>query len=130
MSHGKNKYILTFIDYYSRYYTTYLLKDKSETVEKLKMFVASVKNQFRRKPQAILSDSGDVKHLHTTPFTPEQSGIAERKNCSLMEMVRCMQNRLPTKAANKAAFELWFGRVPNISHIRVFGTKAFAYVPA
>lgn len=40
-----------------------------------------------------------------------------------------LQNRLPTKATNKTPFELWNGEKPDLSHIRIFGCKAFAYVP-
>jgi hypothetical protein len=68
------------------------------------------------------------------------NGVAERRNRTLMEMVRSMishtslplnlwgetlktatyiLNRIPTKAANKAPYELWIGRKPNLQHFRI-----------
>ena len=38
---------------------------------------------------AFLAESG-IKHQCTVPYTPQQNGVAERKNMSLMEMARCM----------------------------------------
>ena len=92
-----------------------------------------------------------IEHFHTVPYTPEQNAVAERKNQYVIEMVRCMlidsqlpnkywaeavmtatylQNRLSTKAADKTPFELWLGHTPNLKYIRIFGSKAYAFVPA
>jgi hypothetical protein len=75
------------------------------------------------------------------------NGVAERRNRTLMEMVRSMishtslplnlwgetlktatyiLNRIPTKAANKAPYELWTGRKPNLQHFRIWGCLAEA----
>ena len=82
------------------------------------------------------------------PYTPQQNGIAERKNRTIMEMARCMLgnlpsflweeavitaiytlNRCPTKAVEgKTPYEAWTGNKPNISHLRVFGCEAFSYI--
>lgn len=90
--------------------------------------------------------SKGIKHQLTAPYTPEQNGVAERKNRSLMEMARCMlydadmhikfwaeavnnanyiQNRLLSAAVSVTPFELWFGKSPNLSHVRVFGVVAY-----
>ena len=85
------------------------------------------------------------------PYTPQQNGVAERKNRSLMEMARCMVksqslphgfwleavmcatyvlNRCPTKALQVVTpYEAWHGRKPSIGHLRVFGCLAYALVP-
>lgn len=92
-----------------------------------------------------------IEHQKTVPYTPEQNGVSERKNRSLTEMMRCMltdsglpdkywgeaaatatylQNRLLSKAVRKTPYELWHGKKPSLKHIRVFGCRAFAYIPA
>lgn len=148
MSPGGKRYVLTFIDDFSRYTTIYLLKEKSEVEAKMKEFVAMVKTKFGHKPKTVRSDrggeyiGGDVQQWlrqegiqaqFTAPYTPQQNGVAERKNRTLIEMSRCMledagmdktfwaeavntsnylQNRLPSRSISKTPFELWNGKAP------------------
>ena len=85
---------------------------------------------------------------HSVPYTPQQNGVAERKNRALKEMETCkmeenglspklwdeaincvayVQNRSPHKALDgKTPYEAWSGHKPNVSHFRVFGSKAWA----
>ena len=79
------------------------------------------------------------------PGTPHQDGVAERRNRTLMEMVRSMMshsslpismwmyalrtamyllNRVPSKAVSKTPFELWTGRKPSLRHLHVWGCPA------
>ena len=44
-----------------------------------------VKNEF----EEFLSKHG-IQHRKTVPYTPQQNGVAERKNITLVEMARCM----------------------------------------
>ena len=74
------------------------------------------------------------------PGSPEQNGVAERRNRTLMEMVRSMisrtnlpsflwgealktalyiMNRVPTKDVPLTPFELWTGRKPSLNHLKV-----------
>ena len=46
---GGNRYIITFIDDFSKYSTIYLLKNESDAVEKFQDFLKEVENQFNRK---------------------------------------------------------------------------------
>ena len=99
--------------------------------------------------QSVLKKEG-IEFQTTVPYNPEQNGVAERKNRTLCESARSMlfdadlptkywgeaistacyvQNRLPTKAANKTPYELWNGTKPDVKHLRVFGSKAFVHVP-
>jgi hypothetical protein len=85
-----------------------------------------------------------IKREFTTSHTPQQIGVSERKNKSLVEAIQamlshaklpkvfwrealfttnCSKNMSPTKSEshNKTPFELWFQRQPNLSFIRIFG---------
>lgn len=148
MSPSGNRFVLTLIDDYSRYNTIYFLQQKSQAVSKIKEFVAMVENQFNRKLKIFRSDGGGeftsnelkqffkakgIIHQFSVPYTPQQNGIAERRNRYLMEMTRCnllesnlpnkfwaeamnaanyMQNRLITRSIEnkRYPFELWYGR--------------------
>jgi hypothetical protein len=88
---------------------------------------------------------------HTIPYTPQQNGVAERKNRTLKEMANCMiqskglslqyweeaincesyiVNRTPTKALkNITPEEAWTKIKPEVSHFRVFGSIAWAHIP-
>ena len=99
---------------------------------------------------AYLAKCG-IKNQCIVPYTPQQNGVAERKNGSLMEMARCMVksqalphafwleavmcatyvlNRCPTKALqNVTPYEAWNGRKPSVAHLRVFGCLEYALVP-
>ena len=87
----------------------------------------------------------------TARYTPQQNGVAERKNRTVMDMVRCMLhlkklpkgfwgdavdcafyllNRCPTRSVlGKTPQEAWTRRKPSIGHLRVFGCICYAHVP-
>ncbi|KAG6499970.1 hypothetical protein ZIOFF_039784 [Zingiber officinale] len=82
-----------------------------------------------------------------TPFTPQQNGVVERRNRTVMAMARSllkgthmparfwgeavrhavyMLNHLPTKALGECTpFEAWMGRKPHLAHLRIFGCVAY-----
>uniref|UniRef100_A0A5S6QFC3 Integrase catalytic domain-containing protein n=1 Tax=Trichuris muris TaxID=70415 RepID=A0A5S6QFC3_TRIMR len=101
--------------------------------------------------QNILATTG-VTFFSSIPFTPEQNGCSKRENRTLVECARTMleAKELPkflwaeavataayiynltgqTPEKGKSPYELWYNRsAPRIDHLRVFGTKAFVYVP-
>lgn len=105
LSASGKRYILTFIDDKSRYTTIFLLKEKSEVLNKFKEFLAFGKTKFGRTIKCLRSDRGGeylsnefleylaregIANQRTAPSTPEQNGCAERKNRTLIEMARCM----------------------------------------
>lgn len=160
-----NRYILTLIDDYSRYSHIYLIKHKSDVREKIIEFVEEMKTQNGKVPKVIRSDRGGeymdgelrkyfrkkgIKTQLTVPKTPQQNGIAERKNRTLIEMTRCMLassglhkqfwgeavttanhiiNRLPSKSVETTPYELWHNKQPNLNYFHTFGTPVFAHVP-
>ena len=101
LTHGGNRYIITFIDDFSKYTTIYLLKNKSDTFEKIQDFLKEVENQFSRKIKRIRSDRGceykssafnsfvqslGIIHETTAPYSPASNGVAKRKNRTLIEL--------------------------------------------
>ena len=104
---GGYEYFITFMDDYSRYGYVYLMKRKFETFEKFKVFWAKVENQLGKRIKAIrsyqggeyllgdfkdyLTQNGIVSQL-TVPGTPQQIGVAKRRNMTLIEMVRSMMS--------------------------------------
>ncbi|KAG8501874.1 hypothetical protein CXB51_004547 [Gossypium anomalum] len=162
-----NRYFILFIDDYTRYCWIYFLKHKSEVAQVFIKFKAAVKTETGCKIKTIRSDNGTeytsaqfqalckdagIKHQLTNVYTPQQNGVSERKNMSLIDMARCLlfeknlpktiwaeaintavyiQNRLPTKAlAHKTPFEAWFRFKPSLAHMKVFGCLCYSQVPA
>nr|GEX12197.1 putative ribonuclease H-like domain-containing protein [Tanacetum cinerariifolium] len=134
------------------------LATKDETSPILKTFITGLENQLSLKVKVIRSDNGTefknsdlnqlcglkgIKREFSIPRTPQQNGIAERKNRTLIEAARSMpadsllpipfwveavnttcyvQNReLVTKPHNKTPYELLHGRTPSICVMRPFG---------
>lgn len=164
---GGQKYFVTFIDDYSRCCAVYFLKQKSEVLDKFKEFEAIVENEcgqsittlrtdngreyLSREFQAYLKSKG-IRHELTIAHTPEQNGVVERMNLTLVESARAMiahaglsnnywaeavataaylRNRPTTSALKegKIPYEKWYERKPNISHLKVFGCVAYAHIP-
>ena len=92
----------------------------------------------------FLIENRILSHL-TAPNTPEQNGVAERRNRTLLDMVRSMisysslplsfwgyalqtavhiLNVVPSKSIPKTPLELWNGRKPSLRHFRIWGCPA------
>jgi hypothetical protein len=106
-SNGGNRYFITFTDDYSRKTWLYLLKEKSSAFETFKFFKALVEKEFGCSIQCLISDRGGeytsnsfneycrdegIKRQLTAAYTPQQNGVSERKNMTLLNMVRSMMN--------------------------------------
>jgi hypothetical protein len=139
-----------------------ILRDKSNVFETFKSFAILAQNQFDFDINKVRSDNGPefknarideycddkgIKHEFSSKYTPEQNGIVERKNRTLIDMARSMlaeynvsdsywaeaintachaSNRLYChKLLKKTPYELLIGRKPNISYFRVFGCKCY-----
>jgi transposase InsO family protein len=105
ISIGGNKYGLVIVDDFSRFTWVFFLHDKSEAKGVIKKFIRRVQNEFELKVKNIRSDNGSefrntqveefldeegIKHELSAPYTPQQNGIVERKNRTLIEAARTM----------------------------------------
>ncbi|RVX02654.1 Retrovirus-related Pol polyprotein from transposon TNT 1-94 [Vitis vinifera] len=161
-----SKYYIAFIDDFTRFCWIYFLTYKSEVADVFLRYKAMVENQSEYIIKVIRSDNGteytsekfnefcedaDIDHQLTAPYTPQQNGVVERKNRTIMEMTRCLLhekelpksfwaeaantavfllNKLPTKALQKqTSFEAWFGYKPMLMNLKTFGCLCFSYVP-
>ena len=159
------EYFLTFIDDKTRYVWVYVLKRKDQVFEKFLEWKALVEKSTGHKLKALRTDNGGeytsaefeaymkkegVRHELTVPKTPEQNGVAERMNRTLVETTRSMladsklppkfwaealstavylRNRSPTKSVEgMTPFEAWMGEKPNVEHLRTFGCVAYSHV--
>ena len=166
-----NRYFITFIDDFSRYCHLFLISEKSQALEKFVIFRTAVEKELGKEIKAVRSDRGGeyygryteagqqkgsfalylekhgIQSQYTTPGTPESNGVSERRNRTLLNMVRSMMctsglprflwgealktanhisNRTPSKAVEKTPFELWTGRRPSLHHVHVWGCRAEA----
>jgi len=141
------------------------IERKSDVIHCFKIFKARVENEtgnnlkvFRfdrggefisRDFNTLCADNGIIRHL-TTPYTPQQNGVVERRNRTLLEMTRSMlkakqvpncfwgeavqhaiyiTNRIPTRALKEVTpYEFYYQRKPNLEHLRVFGSLAYTKV--
>jgi transposase InsO family protein len=165
LSIGGSKYGLVIVDDFSRFIWVFFLQDKTETQGTLKRFLRRAQNEFELKVKKIRSDNGSefknlkveeyleeegVKHEFSAPYTPQQNGVVERKNRTLVDMARTMLGEFKTperfwsEAVNtachainwlylhrllkKTSYELHTGNKPNVSYFRVFGSKFYILV--
>ena len=110
---GGAEYFVTFIDDKSRFVWIYMLKHK-EVFRKFIEWKAMVEKFSRKRVKTLWTDNGrefiskqfedflkmeGIHHEHTVPKTPEQNGVAERMNRTLLETIRAMlsNSKLPIK---------------------------------
>lgn len=162
-SAGGARYFATFFYDYSRYVFVYFLKTRDQIFEVFKDFVIFAEKQCGKKLKTIRSDTGreylsrelkdfltanGIKRQLSVAYTPQQNGVAERANRSLVEMARSMlvhseidesfwteavrtaaylRNRCATRTLiEKTPYEVWTNKKPTVSHLKIFGSRAIA----
>ncbi|GJS41189.1 putative ribonuclease H-like domain-containing protein [Tanacetum coccineum] len=140
---NRKSYCLVVTDDFSRFSWVFFLATKDETPEILKNFITGIENQSDHKVKTIRSDNGTefknrimnefcemkgIRREFSVARTPQQNGVAERKNRTLIEAARTMlaDSKLPTtfwvEAVNNCyAFQK--GYSINSKAFRVFNTR-------
>ncbi|GJY85949.1 putative ribonuclease H-like domain-containing protein [Tanacetum coccineum] len=154
----KKPYCLVVTDDFSRFYWVFFLATKDQTSGILKTFITEIENQLDHKVKVIRSDNRTkfknsiinqfcemkgIKREFSMARTPQQNGVAQRKNRTLIEAARTMivDTKLPTtfwaeavntacyvlnrvlviKPHNKTPYELISGRPPLVDFMKPFG---------
>ncbi|KAD4584610.1 hypothetical protein E3N88_22211 [Mikania micrantha] len=149
-----NRYVMLIVDGHSRFMWTFMLKTKDGAFEQFKMFKTSTELQYGRKIRVLRTDRGGeftsrefslfceqegITRQLTAPYSPQQNGIVERRNRTVMNATRSMLNamkmpqylwaeavrhsvyvlnRLPTKFLNdQTPYEALKGRKPRMDHL-------------
>ena len=161
---GGAQYFLTFIDDKTRYTWVYFLKSKEQVFDKFLEWKVKVERSSGQKVKILRSDNGGeyiskkfeahlkkegIRHEVTIPKTPEQNGVAERMNRTLVEMTRSMlsdmprkfwaealstavflRNRSPTTAVpGMTPYEAMMGERPDVANLKTFGCTCYAHIP-
>lgn len=158
------QYFLSIIDDKTRKVWLMFLKSKDETFDKFCEWKELVENQMSKKVKVLRTDNGlefcnikfneycaknGIERHRTCTYTPQQNGVAERMNRTIMEKVRCMLdesgleekfwaetaataayliNRSPASAVDHNVPEqLWLNRNPGYKHLRRFGSIAYVH---
>jgi IS30 family transposase len=111
---GGKSFFLLVVDDFSRYMWIELLRSKDEALAYLKKIKQRAEVDQEGRLKALRTDHGGefnsisftifcneqgIKHYTTTPYSPQQNGVVERRNQSVVEMARCMlkSKGVPTK---------------------------------
>lgn len=161
---GGSEYFITFTDLFSDYTEVAFLKTKDQAAQKTIEFIERMKTRTGYKPEILRTDRGTeylcnhlqdylrnegIKHECTVGYAPEQNGVAERKNRTLMEAARALLNgsnlpknlwgeavhhanytfnRILKKGSLKTPYELIFKKPPTFD-FHEFGTKVYVMIP-
>jgi transposase InsO family protein len=161
-----DQYILTLTDDYTRRGWIFTMKSRSfeELIEKLEPWIAEIERELDCKIKRFRADNAkEFKKLaewlkkkgiimeFSTPYTPEQVGVAERMNRTLLTIMRALlfdsglprsfwpyaadaavyiRNRtVKVRRTGKTPYELWTGKKLNLSNMRIWGRKCWIYLP-
>jgi hypothetical protein len=154
---------MLLVDYLSRYIWVVVLGNKGKVVDAIRRAQAAAEAECGRKLRVLCINNGGefmvaefasycvdegVQCHYSTPYSPQQNGVIERRNQIVVGMARALfkqrgmhaifwgeavvttvyiLNRSPTKALNgRTPYEAWHGRKPAVFHLRVFSCLAFS----
>ena len=159
---SRKRYALVIVDDYSKYTWVLFLHSKDEAALVIIDHIKKIEKEANLPVRAIRSDNGTefrnavlndfctdkgISRQYSAPRTPQQNGVVERKNRTLIEAARTMisQSRLPiyfwaeavntacytqnrtliNKDLDKTPYEVMANRKPSLSYFHVFGAKCF-----
>ncbi|KAK2410100.1 putative mitochondrial protein [Trifolium repens] len=159
---GGKRYILVVVDDFSRYTWVNFIREKSDAFDVFKELCIQIQREKCSNVVRIRSDHGrefenskfddfcaaeGIKHEYSSPITPQQNGIVERKNRTIQESARVMlhaknvpyhfwaeamntacyvHNRVTLrKGTTFTLYELWKDRKPTVKHFHIFGSECF-----
>ena len=162
-----NRYFMLLVDDFSRMMWVYMLKTKDEALHYFKKFKLLVENGAEQGIRVLRTDRGGefcsknfttfceahgILRHYTAPYTPQQNGVVERRNRTVVAMARSLLkerkvplqywgeavrhavfilNKLPTRAMSTITpHEAWFRKRPNAECLKVFGCIAYMKTPA
>ena len=164
-SNSGKRYLITFIDDFSRKIWVYFLAEKAEAFVTFKNFKIHVEKETDSTIKCLRTDRGGefmsqefknfcdnngIQRQLTAAYSPQQNGVAERKNRTIMNMVRSMLssrkvpktfwpeavnwtvhvlNRSPTLAVkDRTPEEAWSGDKPSVEYFRIFGCISHVHI--
>ncbi|KAK2364787.1 putative mitochondrial protein [Trifolium repens] len=159
---GGKRYVLVVVDDFSRYTWVNFIREKSDAFDVFKELCIQIQREKGSNVVRIRSDHGrefenskfddfcaaeGIKHEYSSPITPQQNGIVERKNRTIQESARVMlhaknvpyhfwaeamntacyvHNRVTLrKGTTSTLYELWKDRKPTVKHFHIFGSECF-----
>jgi hypothetical protein len=124
---------------------------ENQTEKRIKVLRTNNDREFCENEFEEFCKKYGIARQKTTPYTPQHNGVAERMNRTLMEKERCMLsgvglgkelwaevvgtacylvNRSPSSVlGDKTPQEVWTGKEPSLTHLKVFGCDAYVHVP-
>jgi transposase InsO family protein len=131
-------------------FKTFKSEVENQTGKRIKTLRTDNGGEYTSRKFQELCDEAGIRHGKSQPYTPQSNGLAERKNRTLVETARCLcyqsslpiylwseairaacylLNRRPTKALGmKTPEEIFTRKTPDISNLRIFGTKVFVSI--
>lgn len=160
---GGNRYFISFIDDCSRKSWIECLRSRDQIFQVIKQWQAIVELEsdakvvrFRCdnakeyiKSERLIKTEG-IQMEYTSTYTPEQNGVAERYNRTVVQIVRAMftwaglpvtfwaeaaktanylRNRLPSGEDKMCPEELWSAKKPSVDHLKTFGCLVHVHIP-
>ena len=123
---------------------------ESQKSKKIKILRSDNGGEFcRNEIEKFLARNGII-HQKTNPYTPEQNGMSERLNRTVVEKAKCLlfdanlekrfwaeavntsvylKNRSAASGLQKTPYEIWTGEKPDVSSLRIFGSTVMVHIP-
>lgn len=162
---GGCRYFLSIVDDYSRKIWLYIMKEKSYAFSRFRDWCKEVEVEKNATLKCLRTDNGleflsnefsdfckmkGIKRHRTVPNNPQQNGVAERANRTILERVRCMlissgmparfwgeaaatavvlMNKCPTSATHFQTPDFrWYGHHGNYTILISFGCRAYSHI--